>query len=338
LQTLCYIHPQGFGVGERVKLNFKRIVDFKRIVVQSVWVSSIALISSAPAYAQSRARSAAQCGEKQKQMQQLEQAGHLREAKGMALECAQDVCGELISQQCRTRHQLLEEEMPSIVPTAVDEQGKPLLEVEVRVDGTLLTTHIDGQGLTLDPGLHEFSFSAQNRVPAVEKLLIVQGERNRRISVVLRSASNQPSPSADAAPASAPQAAAPAAAPAAPQPVVMQTAVEPHRHVSGWTYVVGGVGVASLGASIALATWGHTDFQLLDECSPNCKQESVDHVRHLYIAADVTLIAGVVSLGVATWLYFSTPVTAEPRADQALNSFDLRPAPGGAFATWEHAF
>jgi hypothetical protein len=321
-------------VGEPVKVNFKQIF------AQSIWISSISLISSAPAHAEPKARGTSQCAAKQKQMQQLEQAGHLREARDMALECAQNVCGDLIAQQCRTRHQILEEEMPSVVPTAVDEQGKPLSDVEVRVDGALLTTHIDGQGLTMDPGLHEFTFSAQDRVPAVEKVLIVQGERNRRISVVLRPTPSQPVPSAEAAPAAV-EPRAPGAATAAPSPqqaVVVQTVGEPHRHVSGWTYALGGLGVASLGASIALATWGHTDNQLLDECSPNCKQESVDHVRHVYIAADVALGVGVVSLGVATWMYFSTPKTADPRLDQALNTFDLRPAPGGAFATWEHAF
>jgi hypothetical protein len=80
LQTLCYIHLEGLGVGERVKLNFKRMV------AQSLWIGSLSLLSSAPAQAESKARGAAQCVAKQKQMQQLEQAGHLREAKDMALE------------------------------------------------------------------------------------------------------------------------------------------------------------------------------------------------------------------------------------------------------------
>ena len=317
----------------------------KRVFEQSVWISSILLISAAPAHAEAKPRSAPQCVAKQKQMQQLEQAGHLREARDAALECSQAVCGALVSQQCRTRHQILEEEMPSFVPTAVDEQGSPLVEVEVRVDGVLLTTHIDGQGLAMDPGLHEFSFSARDRAPYVEKLLIAQGERNRRVSVVLRPAANLPAVSAAEAqpPAAAPPSAAPPAATAptaAPRAAVapVSAPVEPRRHVSAWPYVVGGVGVAALGASTALATWGHTDFQLLDRCAPNCKQGSVDHVRHLYIAADVSLGVGVVALGVATWLYFSEPKSAEPRADRAENTFDWRPAPAGAFATWEHVF
>ena len=324
-------------MGERVKVIFKQIVG------QGIVISGSLLISAAPAHAESKARSASQCVAKQKQMQQLEQAGHLREARDAALECSQSVCGDLVSQQCRTRHQILEEEMPSVVPTAVDEQGKPLVEVEVRVDGALLTTRCDGQGVALDPGLHEFSFSAQGRAPSVEKVLIAQGERSRRISAVLRPTANPPAPSTEGA--ASPAAAAPpssSAAPAAAAPrqaeAPASTYAEPRRHVSVWPYVVGGVGVASLGASIAFATWGHTDFQLLDRCAPNCRQDSIDHVRHMYIAADVSLGVGLVSLGAATWLYFSAPKSADPRADQAQNQFDLRPAPGGAFATWEHSF
>jgi hypothetical protein len=320
------------SVGELVK------VILRQNFAHSAWLAGVLMLSAAPAHAESKAR--AQCAAKQKQLQALEQSGHLREARDAALECSPAVCGELVSQQCRTRHQILEEEIPSVVATAVDERGAPLVEVEVRVDGALLTTRIDGQGFVLDPGLHEFSFSAKDRSPYVQKILIVQGERNRRVSAVLQPVPSVPSAGATEA-AAAVAATPPAnAAPAAAAPVAASAAVvtEPSRHVSGWTYVVGGVGVAALGTSIALATWGHTDNQLLDQCAPNCSQESVDHVRHLYIAADISLGVGVVALGVATWMYFSTPRSAEPRADQAGNQFDVRIAPQGAFATWEHAF
>jgi hypothetical protein len=318
-------------VGEHVNVIFRRIIG------QSAGLGSVMLLSAVTANAEPKARVGAQCAAQQKQLQALEQSGHLREARDVARECSQAACGELVSQQCRTRHQILEEGIPSVVLTAVDERGAPLVEVEVRVDGTLASTRIDGQGLALDPGLHEFSFSAKDRAPYVEKVLIAQGERNRRISAVLRPASSVPATGgATAALAAAPPPGSSGAVPSAtPQAV---SVAEPSRHVSIWPYVVGGAGLAALGASVAFATWGHTDFELLDRCAPNCKQDSVDHVRHMYIAADVSLGVGVVALGAATWMYLSTPKSAEPRADQAGNHFDLRPARGGAFATWEHSF
>ncbi|MEO8178643.1 MAG: hypothetical protein ABI895_07410 [Deltaproteobacteria bacterium] len=314
-------------------------VILRRIIRQGVGLGSVMLLSAVSAHAQPKARAGAQCAERQKRLQALEQSGHLREARDVARECSQAACGELVSQQCRTRHQILEEGIPSVVPMAVDEQGAPLVEVEVRVDGTLSSTRIDGQGLALDPGLHEFSFSAKDRAPYVEKILIAQGERNRRISAVLRPASSEPATGGDqAAPAVAPPQGSSAAPPAATPHAAAVSVAEPSRHASVWPYVVGGAGLAALGASVAFATWGHTDFELLDRCAPNCKQDSVDHVTHMYIAADISLGVGVVALGAATWMYLSTPKSAEPRADQAGNHFDLRPAPGGAFATWEHAF
>jgi hypothetical protein len=361
LQALCYIKSSKPPGGEHVN------VIFRQIVARSAGLGSVLLLSVAPAHAQSKTQTGAprtaaphagaphagaphagaQCVAKQKQLQALEQSGQLRGARDAALECSLAACGELVAQQCRTRHQMLEQEIPSVVPTAVDEQGEPLVEVEVRVDGTLSTTHIDGQALALDPGLHEFAFSAKDRAPYVEKILVARGERNRRISAVLRPGSPDPG-SSSAAPAAAaatkeePAAvvASSSAVPAAAAPVTAQPVrgTEPSRHVSVWPYVVGGVGLAALGSSVAFATWGHTDFELLDRCAPDCKQESVDHVRHMYIAADISLGVGVVALGAATWLYLSSPRSAEPRADVAENYFDVRPAPGGAFATWEHAF
>lgn len=348
--TLLYELLKTSLVGEHVN------VIFSRIFAQSACLGGVLLLSAAPVHAQSKARAAApragaqhagaQCAAKQKQLQALEQSGHLREARDAAFECSLAACGALVSQQCRSQHQILEAEIPSVVLTAVDEQGEPLVEVEVRVDGTLSTTRIDGQALALDPGLHEFAFSTKDRAPYVERILVARGERNRRVSAVLRTAS-----SAAPAPAPAPAAAEvkqepvlvapPSAAPATAAPPVATAPVsvaEPSRHVSVWPYVIGGVGLAGLGGSIALATWGHTDFQLLDRCAPDCKQESVDHVRRMYVAADISLGVGVVALGAATWLYLSTPTSVEPRADRAENYFDVRPAPGGAFATWERTF
>jgi ribosome biogenesis GTPase len=66
------------------------------------------------------------------------------------------------------------------------------------------------------------------------------------------------------------------------------------------TYVVAGAGVAAIGTSLLFAVWGSNDNERLNRCAPNCSADSVEHVKNLYIASDVTMGVGVVALGVAT--------------------------------------
>jgi hypothetical protein len=106
-----------------------------------------------------------------------------------------------------------------------------------------------------------------------------------------------------------------------------------------WPYVIGGAGVASLGASLALATWGRQDDELLARCAPNCRRESVDHVKNLYFAADISLGVGVLALGAATYLYVaSQPGSDDPTRDRSAVAVDVKPIRSGGFATLEGSF
>jgi hypothetical protein len=233
-----------------------------------------------------------------------------------------------------------------VVPIALDDAGAPVADVELRIDGAPSASPINGRALELDPGVHEFSFSAPGREAHVEKVVVVQGVRNRQLSVVLRATSSGDAPAAAPPPPAATDSSAVSSSePPPPAPVAAaapaQAATAPSgKKTSAWPYVIGGVGLASLGTSVAFLTWGHHDNELLDQCSPNCSQESVDHVKSMYIAADVALGVGVVSLGVATWLYFSESSGTAPADHAQLDKmqFDVMPLRGGAFATVEQAF
>ena len=99
-------------------------------------------------------------------------------------------------------------------------------------------------------------------------------------------------------------------------------------------------GLAAVGTSFLLAHWGREDNVRLDRCAPNCSQDSVDHVRNMYIAADIALGAGIVAIGAATWLYLSHPDAEEPARAESKQAyrFDVRPLASGAFATVRGAF
>lgn len=291
------------------------------------------------AKATAKPSSKAACEAAHGQLDEAERQGHLQAAKELASSCSAPSCKAWVADQCRARFQTLSENIPTVVPVALDGKGAPIADAELRIDGSLSTSPINGPALSFDPGLHELAFSAPGREPRVEKLAILQGVKNRQISVVLvTSAGATPAVGEVAAPLAP---ASPQTAPAIVQPhdetAVVRAPAPAATQTSIWPYVAGGAGLAALGTSVALATWGHHDFELLDRCAPNCRQSSLDHVRRMYITADISLGVGALALGIATWLYFSEPTKTVP-TDQTALRLDVQPVRGGAFATLEQAF
>jgi hypothetical protein len=217
----------------------------------------------------------------------------------------------------------------------VDAEGAPVMDVRVEMDGKPLISRIDGRGLRVNPGLHEFAFSTDAGVFHTEKVLVTTGQRNQRISAQWAPPAAGPSP-----PAAPPAAAEPSPAPPAPAPAAAPMAA----HSTGGgspstvTYVVAGAGVATIGTSLLFAVWGSNDNERLNRCAPNCSADSVEHVKNLYIASDVTMGVGVVALGVATWFLVSD-LTAPSDADTGTGlRIDVQPLASGAQATLRGAF
>lgn len=150
------------------------------------------LVVLVPGQALARAKSKAAssqdkrvCVDAFNQARERAQSAHLREAKEMLGKCARAVCGSFLQQECTTLYTQLEAEIPSIVPVVTDDAGLPHALVELKMDGELLARTLDGHGIAVDPGKHEFSFATDAGVFAKKRIMIVQGQRNRPISVVL---------------------------------------------------------------------------------------------------------------------------------------------------------
>jgi hypothetical protein len=293
----------------------------------------------------------ASCAASYREAEQHVAAGRLRRAREVFTGCAKSSCGALLSQQCRSGLLQLDEDTPSIVPTVSDASGELVVDVRVSMDGELLTSKIDGRSLAVDPGVHELSFVPEHGSAHHQRLLVIQGQRNRVIAVQLQAGAPQPQPSAAAAEGAAgtaPSAAALATtAPEAPRPASFGPAkppesppASPEESAKGppvLAYVVGGAGLVAVGGAFLLAHWGSEDNLKLDRCAPNCTQASIDHVSHMYVAADITLGVGVVALGTATYLYLMRPDARDRTTDEAFR-FDVKPIASGAFATVGRAF
>ena len=276
-------------------------------------------------------------------------SSHLQRAREAFVVCAKTSCGEVLSLQCRGAVQQLDTDIPSVIPFVTDPSGEPIVDVSVSVDGQLIASKLDGRGLIVEPGVHEFSFSTARGVFHTDKILIIEGQRNRLLSVH----SNEPLFPAPIAGAGAARSTVPALAPVTSEATptsISSTPVQPSLSASAnagaaptngassvLPIVVGGVGVAAIGTAFLLAHWGSQDNLRLDGCKPNCNAESVDHVRNLYLAADITLGVGVVALGTAAWLFFSAQNEALPANAQAYE-VTVQRTKSGAFAAIKGAF
>jgi hypothetical protein len=286
---------------------------------------------------------------------QIEVAGHLREAKETYLACAKPACGVLIRNQCSARYTQLESDIPSVVPLVTDETGRDRSDVQVTMDSELLTSRVDGRALPVDPGPHEFSVIADGAILARRKVMILQGQRNRPIALALNQGERgkkAPVVTTEASVEAKPFVETPPDRPTVEKPAIDKT--EPDRNspekvapgavdkVSSGPgvapYILGGVGLLGIGTWGALTYWGRKDNEELSACAPSCSQASVDHVRNLYIAADVSLAVGAAALGTSIVLFIVNPGSKEKPPSQASYRFDVQPARSGAFATVSGVF
>jgi hypothetical protein len=279
------------------------------------------------------------CAAAYKDAQVLEHAGHLQRARAALVICARSTCGDFIRHACTVRHGQLDAEMPSIVPLASDAAGAPVVDVQVAMDGQPLTSRLDGRAIAVDPGLHEFTFRLPQGKVVTETLVIAQGQRNRALVIAPPEAAAPRAPDREALPAAASVAPAPAARPIArvtapPSEILTAAPALPSEHSLVAPVLFGLVGAAGLGGYGVLTFWGRRDNDRLGQCAPDCAPASVEHIRRLYLAADVSLGVGLVTLATTTWLALRPEPTREraARSTFARTQLELRPTSSGAWA------
>jgi hypothetical protein len=147
--------------------------------------------------------------------------------------------------------------------------------------------------------------------------VIRTGEKYRVINVVF------PAPAAPAAPVGAPAVAADG------------TVGEDSAGVPALSYVLGGLGVAGIGAFVALRLIGSSDFGAMqDTCAPGCSDSDIDDLKLKYLLSNVALGVGAASLGAAIIVYAVAP--SEPEAPSARVA--LVPTVGGSRLVFDARF
>jgi hypothetical protein len=265
------------------------------------------ILASLPAAA--RASDAQVCIAAHADGQVLRDQRKLLDARDKFVACVAEKCPALVRKDCAEFLKKIETSVPSVVLAGVDAQGRDTTQVSVKIDGQPVASELQSTAIPLDPGQHQFEFTARDGAVQQVTLVLREAEKHRRVV-------------ADFRPPIAP----------VPPPVAPE-----HTESSGppvMAFVLGGVGLAALGSFAYFATSGRSIENELDECKPNCEgeQDRIDSMRTRYVIADVSLGVSVVALGVGTYLWLAHTPSSTPAATTSGWRLGIGSSPRGDFA------
>lgn len=242
--------------------------------------------------------------------QLLRRKGELRGARDAARICSRSGCPAALQGDCTDWYTELDRTIPSVVFEVKSEHGDEL-DVRVSIDGTLVTSHLDGKAVEADPGAHTLTFEMAGKPPIEKKILLKAGERNRSVAVSF----GTPAKEATAQ-----------VVPAGPRPV------------PAIVYVLGGVGVAGAASFVTFALLGNGEkSSVKSQCAPFCSDDELAPIQTRYLVADISLGVGVVSLGAAAYFYFTRP-TVPAATHPPTVGFDVAPTRGGGVLQLHRTF
>jgi hypothetical protein len=245
----------------------------------------------------------------------------LTAARESLLVCSQPKCPGAITADCGPWLREVETTMPTVVFVTRDAAGHDVPAVKVSVEGVVLATRLGGSAIEVDPGERTFVFEPDHGKRVELKLVINTGEKNRLVPVTIVESVADPVPLSTASTAST-------ASP--PEPIVPASG---ERGSLVPAIVVGGLGLASLGASLGIYLDANSAVaKLRDTCAPDCPKADVDSARTKGIISDVTFGVGLAGLGVAGLMILLRPA-AKPAAPSTTGlQWTVAPTTGGAAA------
>lgn len=268
----------------------------------------------------------AECLGASEKAQQLKNEGKFSQAREQLVICGRPECPAVVRQDCANWMNEVLTSSPSVVVGAKDARGKDMERVTVTVDGQVLTTSLDGKAQLVDPGPHNFQFSAAGFADVTERIVVRQGEKNRVIAVTF----DKPlSGSAPVTPATAP--ATPAKAEPEQQPKADKPGASGMRYASYALMGVGGAALVAGGITQILFRSSLGDAE--KTCKPTCGDDVIDSLSTKQTVSGALLIGGVVLAGAGVTLFFVGPKDSASAA-----SLRLSPSMSGGAATLSGTF
>ena len=232
----------------------------------------------------------------------------LRLTRTQLLVCSSSSCPGEVRQECMRRIDDVNAAVPTLVLAVKDRAGRDLSEVRVTADGQAVAEHLDGSALSIDPGPHEFTFTAAGAPPLTETIILHEGEKDRRETVTL-AIGTAPAPATLASPGTSPE----GRVDSTPSP---QGGGKTQRVLG---FVAGGVGIAGLAAggvfgALASSSWKTAQRECPDHAG--CSTQAMNDRSHAVTDATVStvgFIAGGVLLAGGLAIYFTAPRGDSPR-------------------------
>ena len=168
--------------------------------------------------------------------------------------CARVECPTVVRKECGEQLALVEKDAPTVALEARDEAGMDTTAVKVTMDGSAIADRLTGSAVDVEPGEHVFRFERADGKSIEQKVLVVEGEKNRKVVADFATlVPKPPPPGGDGAPV---------------------TAHEPKK-IPVLAYVAAGVGVVGLGGFAFFALTGKgAEKDLASSCNPNCSNDS----------------------------------------------------------------
>ena len=210
-------------------------------------------------------------------------AGKLADAAEHLTTCSHDKCPDITRKPCTQWKTEWANAMPKLTVEVVDSAGSPLADARVILDGQPEKS-ASLRDLRVDPGSHTVVAAIDGRGEQRTTVTLTEGGAGTARLVF---------------PSLAP------AASTAPPPAATDAATTPSRFSTApkVTYVLGALGVVGLATFAIAGTSGRNDQEdLKTGCAPRCNPADKDDAQRKFIIADVGLVVGVASLGVASYL------------------------------------
>jgi hypothetical protein len=300
-----------------------------RDVCAAAVVTSVAF--ACPSRADERPDDKKECLDSAERGQSQRDDGKYRDAHESFLACTRDVCPKILAQSCTRWLRDLDQDAPTIVFGAKDEEGNDVVDVKVSVDGESFATLLDGKPVLADAGEHVLRFERDGSVPVEQRVVLRAGERARLVTAVLRSVqpiTSQVIPE--------------------PTPPGAEKLVEPEpflspRHVATGAFAVGAIAAAATGAffvlesnrdkdsaatlRVGLASNACTHAGTTATCSALSDKVDAQH-REMTVATTLFVGAGGLAVGaVLGWLFWPHSAASPKQLSAAIT-----PSPGGATA------
>ncbi len=272
-----------------------------------------------------------QCVASSEEAQALRRAVKLRAARERLVTCAQVECPAVVRKDCIAWLAEVDAALPTVVLQATTESGAEIEAVKVTSDGELLTSHLDGMAIAVDPGEHVLRWESEGFQPLEQHVVVHEGEKSRQLSVHLVPLAPAPPPAACATPA--PPSAAPSPA-VVPPPAESPAASSASPGLPYGFWLSAGVSAAGLASFAVFGIEGRNAYShLQNTCgrTTSCTQAQADEVHRDFAVADVSLAISLVAGGVATWVFLTQRSHGAP-------SVSASPLPGGAIVQTQREF